>query len=77
MTRSVDRSKATNYMKKADGALRMAKMAVREGEFDAAVMNSIHGAINAMHAEGWKAIERRQAVPVQKHALHLGDEFPI
>ena len=34
MTRSVDRSKATNYMKKADGALRMAKMAVREGEFD-------------------------------------------
>ena len=50
MTHSVDRSKATNYMKKADGALRMAKMAVREGEFDAAVMNSIHGAINAMDA---------------------------
>lgn len=50
MTRSVDRSKAANYLKKVDGALRMARMAVMEGEFDVAVMNSIHGAINAMAA---------------------------
>lgn len=50
MTRAVDTKKATNYMKKADGSIRMARIAIKEGEYDNATMSAIHGAINALDA---------------------------
>lgn len=50
MTRAVDTKKATNYIRKADGALRMAKIAIKEGEYDNATMSAVHGAINALDA---------------------------
>lgn len=50
MTRAVDQKKAANYLKKANGALRMAKIAIKEGEYDNATMSAIHGAINALDA---------------------------
>lgn len=50
MTRSTDADKAMNYLKKADGSLRMAKIAIIEKEYDSAVMGAVHGAINALDA---------------------------
>ena len=50
MTRTVDEKKAVNYLRKADGALRMAKIAIKEGEYDNATMSAIHSAINALDA---------------------------
>jgi len=50
MTRSIDRSKAKNYLKKAEDSLYMANIAVKEGKYDNAVMSAIHGAINALDA---------------------------
>ncbi|MGI0020421.1 MAG: HEPN domain-containing protein [Nitrososphaera sp.] len=50
MTRSVDPDKAANYLKKAEGSLHMARIAIKEGEFDSAVMNAVHSAITALDA---------------------------
>jgi HEPN domain-containing protein len=50
MTRAIDTEKAINYIRKSEGALRMAKIAIREGEYDNATMSAVHGAINALDA---------------------------
>ena len=50
MTRSVDQSKATNYLIKAENSLRIAKIALKENAYDTAVMNAIHSSINALDA---------------------------
>lgn len=50
MTKAVDARKAVNYLKKAEGSLHMAKIAIKEGENDNAVMSAIHSAINALDA---------------------------
>lgn len=50
MTRSIDSSKAKNYLKKAEDSLYMANIAVKEGKYDNAVMSAIYGAINALDA---------------------------
>lgn len=50
MTRAVDAKKAKNYVVKADNSLHMAKLAIKEGAYDNAVMSGIHGAINALDA---------------------------
>lgn len=50
MTKSTDADKAMNYLKKADGSVRMAKIAIREKEYDSAVMGAVHSAINALDA---------------------------
>lgn len=41
MTRSVDQSKATNYMIKAENSLRIAKIALKEKAYDTAVMDAV------------------------------------
>jgi HEPN domain-containing protein len=48
VTRPVDSGKAANYLKKADGSLRMARIAIKEGEYDSAVMSAVHSAINSL-----------------------------
>ena len=50
MTRAIDSSKAKNYLKKADDSLYIAKIGLKEGKYDNAVMSSIHCAINALDA---------------------------
>ena len=50
MVRSVDRKKVTGYITKAENSLRISKIAIKEGAYDAAVMNSVHGAINSLDA---------------------------
>jgi len=50
MTRSVDQSKAKNYLIKAENALRIARIALKEKAYDTAVMNAIHSSINALDA---------------------------
>lgn len=50
MTRPVDAGKAGNYLAKADNSLRMAKIAIKEGAYDNAVMSAVHSAINALDA---------------------------
>lgn len=50
MTRSVDQSKATNYLTKAENSLRIAKIALEEKAYDTAVMDAVHSSINALDA---------------------------
>jgi hypothetical protein len=51
MTRAIDAKKAINYIRKAEGALRMAKIAIKEDEYDNATMSAVHGGtINALDA---------------------------
>ncbi|HEV8387918.1 MAG TPA: HEPN domain-containing protein [Nitrososphaera sp.] len=50
MTRAVDSKKATNYMKKADDYMSLARIAIKEGKNDSAASNAIHGTINALDA---------------------------
>lgn len=50
MTRSIDSSKAKNYLRKAEDSLYMAKIATKEGKYDNAVMSAVHSAINALDA---------------------------
>ena len=50
MTRSVDQSKATNYLTKAENSLRIAKIALEEKAYDTAVLDAVHSSINALDA---------------------------
>ncbi|MGI0047064.1 MAG: HEPN domain-containing protein [Nitrosotalea sp.] len=50
MARSLDRNKATGYITKAENALRVSKIAIKEEAYDAAVMNAVHSAINSLDA---------------------------
>lgn len=50
MVRSLDRSKASGYITKAEDSLHISKIAIKEGAYDAAVMNAVHGAINSLDA---------------------------
>jgi hypothetical protein len=50
MTRSVDQSKAANYLTKAENSLRIAKIALKERAYDTAVMDAVHSSINALDA---------------------------
>ncbi|NHH97650.1 hypothetical protein DYY66_2207 [Candidatus Nitrosotalea sp. FS] len=50
MTRSVDQNKAKNYLIKAENALRIAKIALKETAYDTAVMNAVHSSINTLDA---------------------------
>ena len=59
MTRLVDPSKATNYLKKARDSLGMARIALNEKAYDNAVMSSVHGAINALDALATKYLGKR------------------
>ena len=48
MTRSIDAGVASRYLKKAEGSLKMARIALAEKEYDNAVMSAIHRAINSL-----------------------------
>jgi len=50
MTRSIDPDKYENYLKKAEGSLSIAKIAITKGAYDNAVMSAVHSAINALDA---------------------------
>lgn len=50
MARDLDKRKATGYITKAENSLRISKIALKEGAYDAAVMNAVHGAINSFDA---------------------------
>jgi uncharacterized protein (UPF0332 family) len=50
MTRSVDQSKVKNYLIKAENALRIAKISLKEKAYDTAVMNAVHSSINTLDA---------------------------
>ena len=50
MARIIDRKKSDGYITKAENSLRISKIAIKEGAYDAAVMNAVHGAINSLDA---------------------------
>lgn len=50
MARDLDKRKYGGYITKAENSLRISKIALQEGAYDAAVMNAIHSAINALDA---------------------------
>ncbi|MGI0036745.1 MAG: HEPN domain-containing protein [Nitrososphaera sp.] len=50
MTRSIDSDQYKNYLKKAEGSLSIAKIAITKGAHDNAVMSAVHSAINALDA---------------------------
>lgn len=50
MVRSVDQSRAVDYMTKAENSLRIAKIALTEKAYDTAVMDAVHSSINALDA---------------------------
>lgn len=50
MTRDLDKQKYVGYVKKAENSLRISKIALKEGAYDAAVMNAVHSAISALDA---------------------------
>lgn len=50
MTRDLDKGKYVGYLAKAENSLKVSKIALREGAYDAAVMNAVHSAINALDA---------------------------
>ncbi|WKT57918.1 HEPN domain-containing protein [Candidatus Nitrosotenuis chungbukensis] len=50
MTRDLDKGKYAGYLAKAEKSLKVSKIALREGAYDAAVMNAVHSAINALDA---------------------------
>ena len=50
MVRSLDRNKSAGYITKAENSLRVSKIAIKEGAYDAAVMNAVHSAINSLDA---------------------------
>jgi len=50
MARSLDRNKAAGYITKAENSLRVSKIAIKEGAYDAVVMNAVHSAINSLDA---------------------------
>lgn len=50
MTRAIDAKKTANYLTKAENSLRMARVAIKEGAYDNAVMSAVHSAINALDA---------------------------
>ncbi len=50
MTRAIDSSKSKNYLKKAEDSLYIARIALKEGKYDNAVMSSVHSSINALDA---------------------------
>ena len=50
MARSIDRKKSSGYITKAENSLHISKIAIKEGAYDAAVMNSVHSAINSLDA---------------------------
>ena len=49
MTRDLDKRKYGGYITKAENSLRISKIALK-GAYDAAVINAIHSAINALDA---------------------------
>lgn len=50
MTRDLDKQKYVGYITKAENSLKISKIALTEGAYDAAVMNAVHSAINALDA---------------------------
>jgi HEPN domain-containing protein len=50
MTRDLDKGKYVGYLTNAENSLKVSKIALKEGAYDAAVMNAVHGAINALDA---------------------------
>lgn len=50
MTRSIDKSKSTGYLTKAENSLRIAKYAFDQKAYDTAAMDAIHSGINALDA---------------------------
>ncbi len=80
MTRSVDQSKATNYLIKAENSLRIAKIAFKEMAYDAAVMNAVHSSINTLDAlttfyEGKRSSGQHTDVLDLIKGILSGDEF--
>lgn len=56
MTKSVDKSKSQNYMEKAENLLEIARYALDNKKYDAAVINAVHSAINAL--DSFTVLER-------------------
>lgn len=50
MTKPVDRKKSQNYLTKSENLLEVARYALSQKKYDAAVINSVHSAINALDA---------------------------
>ena len=48
MTKEIDKRKYGGYITKAENSLRISKIALKERAYDAAVMNAVHSAINAL-----------------------------
>lgn len=59
MTKTVDPSKAINYLKKAGDSLNMAGIALNEKAYDNAVMSAVHAAINALDALATRFLGKR------------------
>jgi uncharacterized protein (UPF0332 family) len=50
MTKLIDRKKSQNYLTKAENLFDVAKYALAHKKYDAAVINAVHSAINALDA---------------------------
>jgi uncharacterized protein (UPF0332 family) len=50
MTRDLDKERYIGYVIKAENSLRIAKLALNEKAYDAAVVNAIHSGINSVDA---------------------------
>lgn len=50
MTKPVDRKKSQNYLTKAENLLDVSRYALSQKKYDAAVINAVHSAINALDA---------------------------
>ena len=70
MTRSVDPSKASNYLRKAEDSLRIARIALDEKAYDNAVLSAVHGAMNALDALAARYLSKR-ASGVHSNSLLL------
>jgi HEPN domain-containing protein len=61
MVKSVDRTKAFGYITKAEKSLRVAKFALGDEAYDAAIMNAVHSAINALDALTTSSVGKRSS----------------
>lgn len=59
--KAIDSSKSRNYVTKAENSLRIARIALEQGAYDSAVVNSVHSAINSLDAVTTAALGKRSS----------------
>lgn len=80
MTKSVDKSKSRDYIEKAENLLEVARYALDNKKYDAAVINAVHSAINALDSltvleKGLRASGEHDDVMALIKGLLSSDEY--